>query len=302
MVSIIIVNWNTRELLIDCLKSIEQNAPGCEVIVVDNASSDDSADAVRQQFSYVKLIASETNLGFAAGNNLGAQHVSNEYLLILNPDTIVHPGTIESLVSFLEAHPKVGLVAPELVAVDGRKQISSYGFWPSPAEAFLRCIRIWRIAPNSRLAQAYMPLPVVGEDVVYPAHVLGACMLLRHDLFRELGGFDEDYFLFLEETDLCLRLHRAEWSLAYYTGACITHVGEQSMQHILHRSGGLYIRSYNRFCRKYGMGLGKRVLVNLALIIGVCVDAGIMLFKHGGLRHSIDCLRSLWYAYIVAPK
>lgn len=304
LVSIVIVNWNTRDLLIECIRSIVDNTADVdyEIIVVDNASADHSVEAVREAFPSVKVIASAENLGFAAGNNLGIAEAAGDFLLLLNPDTIVPAGTIRGLVDFLIAHEDVGVVGPLLVGDDGRTQISSFGLNPGPLEAALRAARIWRIAPSSSLARRFLIAPSEGEPWTYVEHILGACMLLRTKDMRAINGFDEGFFLFLEETDICFRIKQIGLRTAYFTGVSITHLGEQSMQGILDKTGALYIRSYNRFCRKHGIRGGRLLIVNLFLIIGALVESVVALLKHRSLRRALVSLRALWYGYIVAPQ
>ncbi|MCL5104332.1 MAG: glycosyltransferase family 2 protein [Armatimonadetes bacterium] len=301
--SIIIVNWNTRELLLRCVESIRQSIKGLshEIIVIDNGSTDGSVEAVRARFPDAHLIANDTNLGFAAANNLGLEKATGEIVLLLNPDTTVPPDAIGSMLDFLSGHPEVGIVGPRLVGSDGEPQISSFGMFPSVTEAALHALRIWRIAPRSSLAKRFLVRPEEGEDWAYAAHLLGACLLMPRKVIDEIGGFDEGFFLFLEETDLCCRARKAGYKLAYYTGASIVHLGEQSMQNILNRSGGLYIRSYNRFCAKHGMGLAQRLLVNGFLVVGSFVEAGMGVVKYRSLRRAKNSLGALWYGYVASP-
>ena len=302
LLSVIIVNWNTRDLLLGCIESVRANAGvRREIVVVDNASSDGSAEAVRTQYPEVKLVASEKNLGFAAGNNLGVSHSRGELLLLLNPDTVVREGAIPTLVSFLSEHPEVGMVGPLLVGADGSPQISSFGLYPGPLEAAAHALRVWRVAPRSRLARRFLVSPKGPESWAYVEHLLGACILMSRDLMDRLNGFDEGFFLFLEETELCYRAKRAGRRLAYVTDAEIVHYGEQSLQGILHRTGGLYIRSYNRFCRKHGMGCARRAAVNLFLVVGVLVDAAIGLARWRSARRAWSCFKALYYGYIKMP-
>lgn len=303
LISIIIVNWNTRDLLLDCLESITKNSvyENCEVIVFDNASSDGSANAAKACYPNVKIIESEKNLGFATGNNRAMEQASGEYILLLNPDTIVPHQSIEGLVQFLEAHKDIGIVGPKLAGSDGNTQISGFGLFPSPLEAAAHALRIWKVAPKSSLARKFLLHPEDGTSWVYVNHLLGACMLCRRSVIEQTQGFDEDFFLFLEETDLCYRSLINGWRLAYYSDVEITHLGEQSMQKVLHKTGGLYIRSYNLFCRKHSTGKLNRLLINLLLIFTVLTDASIRLIIHRNPRQSGNTLRAIWYGYVRKP-
>jgi GT2 family glycosyltransferase len=304
LVSIIIVNWNTRDLLLQCLRSINENAGDVahEVIVFDNGSSDGSADAVRQQFPNVKVIASEENIGFAAGNNRAAAEAKGEFLLFLNPDTVLLQGAVRKMVDFLVEHPEAGFVGPRLVGADGKIQISSFGIFPSPLEAAAHALRIWRVAPRSRLARLFSPAPAEGEKWVYTQHLLGACVLARRSALDQIGEMDEGFFLFLEETDLFYRAALSGWKTVYFSEVSVVHYGEQSMQSILDRTGGLYIRSYNRFCRKYGMDAIRRASINLFLILGILVEAVMGFVKWRSPRRAWNCLKAFWYGYVIPPR
>jgi GT2 family glycosyltransferase len=272
-----------------------------EIMVVDNASSDGSADAVRMQFPDVNLIASEKNLGFAAGNNLGLPHARGEYVLFLNPDTIVPAGAVSLLVRFLETHPEVGIVGPRIIGQDNVFQISAFGLKPSLREAVFRAFRIWKVAPFSAWSRRFLVNPDTDSDWTCVEHLLGACMLVRTQLLKYIGGFDESFFLFLEETDLCIRVQKEGYRIAYYIGTTIIHLGEQSMQSILDKSGGLYIRSYNLFCKKYGLGAIELIFINIFLIVAVLIDALVGLVKFRSLKRMCRSFGSLWYGYVCIP-
>jgi GT2 family glycosyltransferase len=132
-------------------------------------------------------------------------------------------------------------------------------------------------------------------------HLLGACMLVRREVWDALGGMDEKYFLFLEETDFCFRAAQIGWRCAFVRTARITHLGEQSLLHIVGQSGGLYIRSYNRFCRKFRLGLPKLVAVNAILILGVLAGCAAAMWGRDGLRKSLRIIRALWFGYLRPP-
>ena len=296
LVSILIVNWNTRDLLLQCIGSINANAADVayEIIVVDNASEDGSVAALRGEYPNVKLIASERNLGFGAANNLGMRQAVGNLVLLLNPDTLVPPFSLKAMVKFLDEHKDVGIVGPMLVGADGRMQISSFGLFPSPAEAAAHAARIWRTVPKSPLARRFLIQPAEAELWTYTRHLLGACLFVRREVMEQTRGFDESFFLFLEETDFCYRAEKCGWRMAYFTGARVVHLGEQSMQHILHRTGGLYIRSYNHFCRKHKTGLPARIAINVCLVFGAVVEAATGLVKWRSPRRAARSICALW--------
>lgn len=304
LISVVIVNWNTRDYLLDCLASLAGDAAEgrCEIIVVDNASTDGSTDAVRERFPAVTVIESETNGGFARGCNLGAERARGDYILLLNPDTHVLEGSLGRMRRFLEDHPEVGIVGPKLIGTDGERQLSSFGLFPSLAEAVAHAVRIWTVRPQSALARRFLCAPDPGTDWCYAAHLLGACMLIRRELYEQLGGLDDGYFLFLEETDFCYRAAQAGARCACVENAVVVHYGEQSVNQMLAVSGGLYIRSYNRFCRKFGKSLLERLLINAALISGVLISAAASVIRRRDFPRAGRILTTLSYGYLVRPR
>ena len=223
-VSIIVVNWNTRELLGNCLRSIyadpylQQN----EIWVVDNASSDGSAHLVRAEFPQVRLIESPENLGFAAANNRAIRDISGDKVLLLNPDTEVEPGAIQALASFLEANPRAGAAGPMLNDSAGSVQVS-VGDAPSLLGEFERLFHLESLfASTNRFEQESLR----GDREV--AVLQGACLMLRRTALDEIGLLDEDYFMYSEEVDLCRRLTRAGWTIHWVPKAKVIHHGGQS--------------------------------------------------------------------------
>lgn len=206
-VSVIIVSYNTADLLADCLESVlASQQVCCEVFVVDNASVDGSAEVVRVKFPAVRLIANKDNRGFGAANNQALRECSGRYVIFLNPDTTVEPDSLQAMIAFMESHPAVGLAGPKVLNPDGTRQDS----------VSLRY-------PGHRYGAADLgPLP--GEI----ACVLGACQIASASLLREIGGFDEDFFLYGEDQDLCLRIRKRGFEIGFIDDAVIMHHGGQS--------------------------------------------------------------------------
>lgn len=206
-VSVIIVSYNTADLLVACLQSVlASRQVALEIFVVDNASKDGSANIVREQFSAVRLIANADNRGFGAANNQALRECSGKYVLFLNPDTTVEPDSLQTMIAFMESHPAVGLAGPKVLNPDGTRQDS----------VSLRY-------PGHRYGAADLgPLP--GEI----ACVLGACQIASRELLRELGGFDEDFFLYGEDQDICLRVRKCGLQIGCVPEAVIMHHGGKS--------------------------------------------------------------------------
>jgi hypothetical protein len=221
-VSILIVSWNTCQLLLDCLQSIYTSPPQVdfEIRIVDNASGDGSSQAVRERFPQVQVIDSPTNLGFAGGNNLAAQHARGQYFLLLNPDSILQSHAIDRLLAFLESTPSAGAVGPRLLNPDGSLQVSTYRTPGLFLEAW-RLSYLDRLFPLSYYAGSH-PKPFLVEVLG------GACILVRSEIFQSLGGFDADFFVYSEEVDLCLRIRQAGWRLYHLPEVKVIHYAGQS--------------------------------------------------------------------------
>lgn len=250
--SIIIVNWNTRDDLARCLASLHpaRSRLAMEVVVVDNGSRDGSQRMVRSRFPWARLVATGRNLGFARGNNVGLAETTGRFRLLLNPDTIVHDDALEQLVRHANAHPEVGLLGPMLLNSDGSLQPSCRRF-PTLSALLFRNTPLGRWLPGNRFARSYL---MEDWDHRRPRAVdwlSGACLLARSELTEALGGLDERYFMYVEDMDWGLRARRAGWQVVYLPSARVTHaVGRSSDQQPAamvkahHRSMYLYVRKH----------------------------------------------------------
>ncbi|MGE4560407.1 MAG: glycosyltransferase family 2 protein [Desulfobulbus sp.] len=206
-ISVIIVNYNTSSTLDTCLSSLEKQRDSIhEVIVVDNASEDDSVTLVKQNFPWVELIESPKNLGFGVANNLAFSQSSGDLLFLLNPDGYAEPGCLNSIMSYMASHPDIGMAGTATFNIDGSKQPTVEDEYPGQ-----------RYSPNT-----FMRLP--GNI----AWLLGAGLVIRREVMEQVQGFDPDYFLYGEDIDLSLRIRKASWPLGYIEAARIQHVGGQS--------------------------------------------------------------------------
>jgi len=227
--SICIVNWNTRDYLHACLRSIEQapDAISREVIVVDNASGDGSAEMVRRQHPEVLLLAASENLGFAAGNNLALRKARGRLLLVLNPDVQVHPGALDALADVLERHPRAGAAAPRLILPDGRIQASCRTF-PTPEVICYELLGLSRLFPRSRRFGKYRMTWWNYADERTVDQPMASALLLRRAALDEVGLFDESFPIFFNDVDLSKRLWEAGWETWYTPRATMSHVGGAS--------------------------------------------------------------------------
>ncbi|HEY68397.1 MAG TPA: glycosyltransferase family 2 protein [Thermoflexia bacterium] len=249
--SIVIVNWNVRDLLRRCLHSIPnlQSSPSGEVIVVDNASTDGSVEMVRAEFPGVHLIANADNRGFPAANNQGIAVAQGRYVLLLNPDTEVVGDALATMVAFADAHPDVGIVGPQLLNPDGSVQSSRRRF-PTLATAFFESTWLQGYAPR-RLLERYYVLDRPDDAVQDVDWVTGAAVMARREAIEQVGLLDEGFFMYSEELDWCRRFREAGWRVVYLPAAQIVHhVGKSSEQVVAARHIH-FQTSKVRYFRKY---------------------------------------------------
>jgi GT2 family glycosyltransferase len=231
LLSVIIVSWNVRDLLRNCLQSlVEDDVPAwAEVFVVDSASTDGSAEMVRDEFPWVRLMASETNLGFSRGNNRALHIAEGEYVLLLNPDTIVHRGALGAMLDFAQSHPSVGVVGPKQYSGSGSIQYEGAVDFPTTWNVLCDWTMLSRIFPKSKLfCGRKMGYWSHDDDREVPA-VPGSAMLLPSSVIRKVGVLDETMFM-TEDMDLCQRVRRAGWSVYYLGSASIVHFGGESLK------------------------------------------------------------------------
>ena len=234
-VAIVIVNHNTQEYLRACLETLDPDESEA-IIVVDNASSDGSPAMVRARFPHVRLLSMPTNLGYGAGANLAIAACSAPYVLVLNSDTRLPPGAGAALATYLDRHPTVGLAGPRLLNPDGTLQRSCYPF-PRPLNVALRWTGLGGLVgriPGAR--QIYPPTSshARARDVDW---VIGAALAIRRAAHEVVDGFDERFFMYAEEVDLCYRLRQAGWRTHFAPVTEITHVGGASTR----RYGGAMV-------------------------------------------------------------
>jgi N-acetylglucosaminyl-diphospho-decaprenol L-rhamnosyltransferase len=270
--TIVIVSWNVAPLLRACLDAILQ-APDvsqrdgqlwvghhrAEIWVVDSASSDGTAAMVREHYPQVQLIACETNVGFSAGNNLALRRCDGRYLLLLNPDTEIVDDALSSMLHYMERHPDIGVLGPQLRYPDGRPQPSRRRF-PTLAMALMESTLLEQWLPNNRWARAYRFAETPG-DVIQPVDwVTGACMLVRRKAVERVGLLDEDLFMYSEELDWCRRLTDDGWHVIYYPCAVVVHHEGQSAGQVTAARDIYFHSSKIHYFRKHHGRLQAEVL------------------------------------------
>jgi N-acetylglucosaminyl-diphospho-decaprenol L-rhamnosyltransferase len=229
-------------LLLNCLASIRANAGPCEVVVVDNGSTDGSAEAVRQAYPGIRAITQPENQGYAHANMIGFRESKGRHVLFLNSDTIVPPGTLPCLIDFLEKEPPIAACGPKLLRPGGLTQ--PYAFGKDPRLTYLIARALVRLGFRASLHN-WETVAVQPVD-----WISGACLLVRRSAFEQVGGFDERIFMYFEDNDLCLRLRRAGWKIVYNPLVTITHVGGASLSRSSYRQE-YYYRSLQYFYSKH---------------------------------------------------
>lgn len=236
MLSVLIVNWNSREELLHCLQSLRTFPPTQEheVIVVDNQSTDGSAESVASLFPEVQLISADSNLGYAAGNNLAFSKATGDYLLTLNPDTVIRAGSLDRAIQELKAHPEAGALGARLVGMDGETQASVRGF-PTVLGIIGNISRFDTLFPRSLWGAYRLPTFDYAESQWAP-QPMGTFLLFRRTALESVGPvdapFDLAFPIFFNEVDLLKRLSRAGWKCWYAADVVIDHVGAVSTRQV----------------------------------------------------------------------
>ena len=228
-VSIIIINWNTKEILRDCIESVYEQAGDVdyEIIVVDNASTDGSREMIRDEFKQVVLIGNTENRGFAAANNQGMAIAKGRYVLLLNSDTVVLKNSIANTVRFADENPKAAVTGCRILNPDGTLQLTCFMF-PSVLNMFLSSTYLYKLFPKSRFFGRELMTWWDGSDVRQVDVMAGCFMLVRRDAIDQVGVMDERFFMYAEETDWCYRFKKNGWGVMFTPAGQIIHLGGQS--------------------------------------------------------------------------
>ncbi|MBE7528317.1 MAG: glycosyltransferase family 2 protein [Ardenticatenaceae bacterium] len=224
--SIIIVNYNTCQLLDDCLASLATavHPPGgLEIIVVDNASADGSVAMVRQKYPAVQMVALPQNVGFSAGNNRGLDTAAGEYVLFLNSDTQVSPNALTEPLAYLQAHPRVGALTVQLIYPNGQRDPDNHRGFPTPWNAFCHFAGLGKLFPHNPRFNGYFQ-SYANFTETHPVEVIaGSFMMMPMSLCRQLSGWDETYFFYGEDIDFCYRIWQAGYEIIYYPHVDVLH-------------------------------------------------------------------------------
>jgi GT2 family glycosyltransferase len=257
--SIVVLNYNTREHLRACLAALEREGSTAvgggpleaEVLVVDNASADGSAEMVERDFPWASVIRSPRNGGFAYGNNQALVTAQGEAILLLNPDTLMPPGGIQRMVHRLAEHPEAGVVGPKLVRPDGTMHLACRRSFPTPSVAFYRLSGLSKLFPTSPRFGRYNLTYVDPDTALEVDSVCGACFLIRRQVVDRIGLLDERFFMYGEDLDWCMRAQAAGWTVRYEPAIVVHHQhGAASRKRAL-RTTYHFFRAMDLFYRKH---------------------------------------------------
>jgi GT2 family glycosyltransferase len=225
LVSALIVSYNVKDLLLDCLQAFFSSSDDpVEAVVVDNASRDGSAEAVAEKFPQVKLVRQTRNTGYGKANNVGLQECEGRFVLLLNPDVTVGEGSVGRLADFLLVRPDVGAVGPRLLRPEGMPDLAARRGFPTPSTAFYRLTGLSKAFPKSRRFNRYNMGFLPDSEVHEIDAGTGACLMLRRAAIDRVGFFDPDYFMYGEDLDLCYRLRLGGWKIYYLPTATAVHL------------------------------------------------------------------------------
>ena len=275
LLSVVVVSYNTRELTLRCLRELgghlEAERLSHEIWVVDNASKDGSAQAVAREFPHVHLIASPDNLGFGPANNLAFERAAGQFFLLLNSDAFVHAGALTAMVELLcdPAKARVGAVGPRLLNADGSLQVSCWKF-PSPARSWSESLGLARLlGAHPQWGDYYRWKHDERRSVDF---VIGACLLVRREVYQEIGGFDPNFFLYAEESDWQKRMREQGWDIVFLPQAQVTHLAGASGAGEKARVSTLFWQGQERYIVKH---FGRRgwALMRAGVTVGVALRA-----------------------------
>lgn len=269
--SVVIVNYNVKEELTFCLSSVQQALQDIEgeVFVVDNHSADGSCDVVKTLFPWVTLIENAENLGFARANNIAIKKSCGEYVLLLNPDTVVEQDTFSKMLAFMDEHDNCGGLGVKMLDAQGTFLPESKRGIPTPWVAFCKLFGLYKLFPKSEKCNRYY-LSNIPHDLVAEVEILaGACMLLRKSVLDEVGLLDETYFLYGEDVDISYRILQAGYKNYYFPETSIIHLKGASTKKLEVKSVREFYRSMEIFCERHFTQYNKLFLFFVKIGINV---------------------------------
>jgi hypothetical protein len=266
--SIIIVNYNVKEFLQNLLHSITKSASNIqyEIIIVDNASDDGSVEFIKEKFPDVKLIANKKNLGFSKANNLGLKIALGKYILLLNPDTLLREDTLQKMIDFFESTSDAGLAGCKILNPDGSLQLACRRSFPGPWTSFCKVTGLSSIFPKSKIFARYN-LTYLDENQTYEVDAIsGSFMMMRKEVYEKVGGFDEEFFMYGEDLDLCYRIQKAGYKVYYVHDTQIIHYKGESTKRSSFDETKVFYDAMNLFVKKH---LSGSFLVEIILHLAI---------------------------------
>ncbi len=274
MLSIIIVNYNAEKLLQRCLMSVyaETKRVPFDIWVVDNNSKDTSVSMIRRNFPLVNLIENKENIGFARANNQAIAKCTGDYILILNPDTLILQNVLEKIVNFMGENPTVGICGCKVLNEDRTLQLACRRSIPTPGVAFFRLTGLSKLFPNSKIMAKYN-LTYLGPDQPHEVDaVSGAFLMIRRKVVDNIGKLDERFFMYGEELDWCLRAKKAGWKVIYYPNAEIIHYKGECSKSNSRKATFEFYRSMYLFHKKH-FAENYNPVINIIIYAGVVFKA-----------------------------
>ncbi len=272
LVSIIIVNYNVRDFLMHALESIQRALQdiSAEIFVVDNASVDGSVEMLKNTFPEVLIIENKSNVGFAAANNLAIQKSSGEYIVLINPDTVVQEDTFTSLISFMSDHPDAGAATCKILNPNGSFSIDSRHSIPTPMTAFWKQIGLSKLFPKSKTFARYNLTYLDENEINQVDAISGSFMFIRRAAYEDVGLLDEDYFMYCEDVDYCYRITQSGWKIYYVPDSSLIHYKGEStkknnIDYVINFNRSLYLFYKKHFHQKYFALVGWLILLGVFL-------------------------------------
>ncbi|OHB65255.1 MAG: hypothetical protein A2168_08300 [Planctomycetes bacterium RBG_13_50_24] len=272
--SIIIVNYNAGHYLENCLKSVyaETKQIPFDIWIVDNNSKDASVSMIRSNFPLINLVENKENIGFARANNDAISKCAGDYILLLNPDTLIMENAIEKMVKFMDENPQTGIAGCKVLNEDGTLQLACRRSIPAPGVAFFRLTGLSRLFPNSKGMAKYNLTYLNPDEANEVDAVSGAFLMIRRQVVDKIGKLDERFFMYGEELDWCLRTKKAGWKVMYYPDAEIIHYKGECSKSNCRKAAFEFYRSMYLFHKKH-FADNYNPIVNIIIYAGIFLKA-----------------------------
>lgn len=272
--SIVIVSYNVGNYLKNCLESVNKTAKNLkpEIIVVDNNSSDDSLEILVREFPDVRVINNSQNYGFAKGANIGMKQAQGEFILLLNPDTIVYECAVTSMLEYMENHPETGILGPQLLDPDGSLQHSCRNFPTWSVYFSNRQSLLNRFFPSNKWSNKYLLKQIDHKQIQEVDWITGCCLFLRKKMLEEIDYLDEDFFMYIEDVDIARRAKAKNWKVVYFSQARLIHYKSKS---VLQNRLGMLVEHHRSMYQYYLKHFPKNPVVRVLVFGGIFLRLGL---------------------------